>query len=229
MDTKGRIVLYFGYKFILIFISILLSFNVLRSESKGVALFAIYTFLFIELIMVLLLNKINFFKRIDVEKTYVEFLEIFMNLQMKHLPRFIYRDFLFNFISFYNKNHSVIYKYDERFMDNYNYMHTLITYEKSGNEWISSKALYNRKWFCRCCELLLEAYDSNIYGNRLLLHMNELVEKKEEKRNKKKSNKQYNVFLKLLFIIFLSVINILCEDENIRNIISFILSVVVPT
>lgn len=223
MNVKKGLLMYWRYKYTIIVLSFSVAFIVFRHNNDIVALGIMYLILIIESLLALNLNKVDFLKKCDIEKTYIDFLEIFERLQKIYIPRFIYGDILYNFMKFYKKGYKELCKYEEYFIDNFNYMHSLIISEDR-NAWIAKKALFDRKWFGKKCSLLKEAYKEKQCGNTLYFFLKEdiLDERKLEKGVINEKNKIKKI-LYIIILIFLSIMYLVCDEDNIREVIGFIM------
>ena len=230
MSTVNRLRLYFGSKYLMLFILLCGSVLAVKQEKDIMTIIFLNIILIFESIFALLWNRANFFKKCDVQKTYFEFLEVFTKLNDIYLPRFIYGDFLYNFVTFYKTYYKDIIRYEEYVLDNFNYMHTLIISDTSSETWVLRKALYDKKWFCNKCILLKEAYEKQLFGNHLSFVMEESTEEKGSKLKKSVTSttnkKQVIKYLVAFLIFFVGTILIYyrVENENLENLLYVILT-----
>ena len=203
MNTKERMCFYFIYKWLVVglcLVPVSVSSLLLNFRIPYIVLFA---YMFVLGILAVIFHKINFMKGHDIEYGYIEFLELFANMKNKRMPRFIYGDYLYVFSKYYRENARRIYLYEEYFIDNYNYMHLLIT-PKEQNFWISYNVLHRQGDFCDKCKKLKEAYYNKLYGNQIndLVMCNDNTTEQKEIKQWDKIKLYINSIVKFTFYLF---------------------------
>ena len=98
MNVTSRLKLYFFVKYLFLLIVLSSSILAVKQEKDIVTIIVLFVIIVIESAFALLWNHVDFFRKCDVQKTYIEFLEVFIKLKDIYIPRFIYGDFLFNFV-----------------------------------------------------------------------------------------------------------------------------------
>lgn len=239
MNTKERMCFYFIYKWlvvILCFVPVSVSSFLPNYRIPDIVLSA---YMVVLGILAVIFHKKNFMKGHDIEYGYIEFLELFANMKNKRMPRFIYGDYLYVFSKYYKENARRIYLYEEYFIDNYNYMHLLIT-PKEQNCWISYNVLHRQCDFCDKCKKLKEAYYNKLYGNQIndLVMCNENATEQKEIKQWDKIKLYINSIVKftfylfyillILFLLYKAILNSEMEiNDSLVSLITSIFSIVI--